>query len=76
MILPDRGVACCTADSLNPGMKHLMELAHIFILKNEKNIIKKVKKAVSRWPGFAKLSGVSQESKRLIGKTINVILKC
>jgi serine/threonine-protein kinase HipA len=57
-------------ESQNPGDKQLLELASHFRVKNAGRIIEEVKSAVSEWEYFAKQSGVSEESRRLISREL------
>ncbi len=59
----------------NPNTQHLLELAHVFGVKNPKNTIERVKQAVSNWKGIAVNCGVSKESINLIQKTIAQMIK-
>jgi len=59
----------------NPNTQHLLELAHVFGVKNPKNTIERVKQAVSNWKGIAVNCGVSKESINLIQKTIVQMIK-
>lgn len=62
-------------ESKNPGRKQLLELAQNFSLKQPQKIIDEVQFALSKWLQFAKNSGVGQESKILIQKTINQLIQ-
>ncbi|MDH4472254.1 MAG: type II toxin-antitoxin system HipA family toxin [Fluviicola sp.] len=61
-------------ESQAPGAKHLLELANHFRVKNPHQIIDEVREAVSNWDLFADEAGVSNSSKRLIGKQLDQLL--
>ena len=54
----------------NPGVKDLLELAKVSNVKNVQIIIDEVLDAISKWPEFAKDSGVSSSSTEMIRKII------
>lgn len=62
-------------ESLNPGLKNLMELAHEFGVINAKSIIDEVKTIVACWSKFADEAGVNNASKKLIHNTIQSLIK-
>ncbi len=62
-------------NSFNPGTKELLELVDHFSIRNGKEIIESVKESVSHWEEFANKSGVSNNSKYSIKKTIQRLLK-
>ncbi len=59
-------------ESRNPTKKHVLELANYFKVKKAKEIIDEVESVVSNWKKYAKLSGVSKESVKLISKTLRL----
>ncbi|AUP79195.1 type II toxin-antitoxin system HipA family toxin [Flavivirga eckloniae] len=62
-------------ESKAPGEQHLLELANTFEIKHAKTIINEVKSAISDWRIYAKNSEVSNNSKKLIDKTLMEISK-
>lgn len=58
-------------ESKSPGQQHLLELANTFEVKNAETIIDEVQIAIADWEFYATASGVSDESKKLIGKVLN-----
>ena len=62
-------------ESKAPGQQHLLELANAFEVKNAKAIINEVQTAISDWEIYAKDSGLSDDSKKLIAKTLMEISK-
>jgi serine/threonine-protein kinase HipA len=62
-------------ESKSPGQQHLLELANTFGVKNPETIINEVKSAIADWNSYAKDSGVSDDSKKLIAKAITEISK-
>ncbi len=62
-------------ETKSPGEQHLLELANTFGVKNPKTIINKIKNAVAYWDSYAKDSGVSDDSKKLIDRAMTKIRK-
>jgi len=62
-------------ESKSPGQQHLLELANTFEVKNAKAIIDEVQTAIFDWKIYAKDSGVSVDSKKLIDKTLTEVSK-
>lgn len=62
-------------ESKFPGEKHLLELAKTFGIKNPKTIIQEVKNAVENWNTYAKDANVTENSRKLIDKTIKGIIE-
>ncbi len=62
-------------ESKSPGQQHLLELANAFEVKNAKAIIDEVQTAISDWEIIAKDSGLSDDSTKLIAKTLIEISK-
>ena len=62
-------------ESKYPGQQHLLELANTFEVKNAKAIINEVQTAISDWEIYAKDSGLSDDSTKLIAKTLTKISK-
>lgn len=62
-------------ESKSPEQRHLMELANAFELKKAENIIEEVKAAIAHWDNHSKDSGVSHDSRKLIGKTLSELGK-
>jgi serine/threonine-protein kinase HipA len=60
----------------NPDLNHLLRLAMIGGIKQQKavSIIDEVKGVVSRWPDFAKNTGVTPRSLTMVSDKINAIL--
>ena len=59
----------------NPGRSQLKELSNEFILKNGVSIIDQVADAISHWKSFAQDADVSKNSRDLIEKKMQSILK-
>lgn len=59
----------------SPGRQHLMELANTFEVKNAEAIIDEVKSAIADWGIYAKDSGISDTSKKLIAKALTEVSK-
>jgi serine/threonine-protein kinase HipA len=61
----------------NPTLSHLMKLAEIAGVKQQRAllIIDEVRSAVSRWKDFAKTTGVSSTSLKMIQTTLNRLAK-
>ena len=57
----------------NPTIKHLLNLADYFNIKNTNKIIEEVKESLSNWNSLAKNSGVSKVSISTIQKQLNNI---
>lgn len=55
----------------DPTKKHLFQLAHHFGLKNLEELFGRIQNSVFNWTQFAKNSGVSKESIKMIKKVIN-----
>ncbi|MGB6151311.1 MAG: type II toxin-antitoxin system HipA family toxin [Pricia sp.] len=62
-------------ESKAPGQQHLLELADIFGVKRPEALIDEIKSTVADWNVYATESGVSDNSKKLIGKTLTEIGK-
>lgn len=62
-------------EAASPGKKNLLELVTIFDVKNGTEIINCVRSTINEWPKFADMAGVSNDSKNLIWKVINKLLK-
>jgi serine/threonine-protein kinase HipA len=62
-------------ESKSPGQQHLLELANTFGVKNPETIINEVRSAIADWHNYAKDSGVSDDSKKLVDKAITEIRK-
>ncbi len=60
----------------NPKIFHLLKLAEVGGIKKQRalQIIDQIKKAVSKWPDFAKDVGVSATSLKMIQKSLDQIL--
>ena len=58
-------------EGLNPTKKHLLELAHIFDVKNPNEIIERVRDVVLNWVDYAKKAEVSAQSMKIIQKQIS-----
>lgn len=58
----------------NPNKSHLMKLASQVSMKPEKasEVIDQVEGAISEWPTFAKMAGVSQKSMRMIQQGLSI----
>jgi serine/threonine-protein kinase HipA len=57
-------------ESKSPGRQHLLELAKTFEVKNAEAIIDEVQGAIADWEIYAKDSSVSDDSKKLISKSL------
>ncbi|MFG4003320.1 type II toxin-antitoxin system HipA family toxin [Flavobacterium aquidurense] len=62
-------------EGAHPGKSHLTELANEFRLKNGMQIIEQAAEAISSWGSFSKDAGVTKESRNLIEKKMQSILK-
>jgi len=62
-------------ESKSPGRQHLLELADTFGIKNAKVIIDEVQTTIADWDILSKDSGVSNASRKIIGKTLTEISK-
>jgi serine/threonine-protein kinase HipA len=62
-------------ESKSPGRQHLLELADTFGIKNAKAIIDEVQTTIADWDILSKDSGVSDASRKIIGKTLTEISK-
>ncbi len=56
-----------------PGKQHLLELASTFEVKHPEIILEEVKAAIADWEIYAKDSGIRNDSKKLIAKTLAAI---
>lgn len=59
-----------SGESANPTIKHLIELANYFKIKNASKIIDQVQTVIYNWKDYAKQCKVSTDSKNRIQKVI------
>jgi serine/threonine-protein kinase HipA len=57
-------------ESKQPGIKHLLELANYFKIRQPERIIQEVRDVLTSWKTYADLAGVESDSKKLIGKIL------
>lgn len=62
-------------ESKAPSQQHLLELANTFGVKNAETIINEIKSVIANWNIYAKDSGVSRVSQKLIAKAMTEISK-
>lgn len=62
-------------ESKLPKKEHLLELAKNFSMKNPEKLINQVKDSISNWKDFANNAEVALDSKVLINRTIESLLK-
>ncbi|MFW5656826.1 MAG: hypothetical protein ACOC0C_04340 [Bacteroidota bacterium] len=60
-------------ESLNPGQKHLLELAKYFGIKKPQEIIQQVRDVLTHWKQYANEAGVTKNSIQKIGSALSKI---
>lgn len=59
----------------NPGVKHILELATEFGVKNAGQLIEEVLEVTKRWNEYAIKTGVSDDTRKMIGKKLEQLRK-
>ncbi|PWH85595.1 type II toxin-antitoxin system HipA family toxin [Brumimicrobium oceani] len=63
----------CAKNYVDPGKKELMELADVFSINKAEEVIEEIKGIVQNWRKYAGLSGVSENSIKIIEKSLKII---